>query len=119
MAASSVRGVPDSLKRFGLAVRAARRECGWAQEQLSEAAGLDRTYISGLERGQRNPTLTTQCRIATALGRPLSELIKAAEEMQECLLSSAKWRLILSMMKIAVFRICVTHQYAVAKRSLD
>ncbi|MGO8959709.1 MAG: helix-turn-helix domain-containing protein [Streptosporangiaceae bacterium] len=74
--------MPDLLERFGLAVRAARREHGWAQEQLSEAAGLDRTYVSGLERGQRNPTLTTQERIAIALDRRLSELVKAAEEMQ-------------------------------------
>lgn len=74
--------MPDLVARFGLAVRAARREQGWAQERLSEEAGLDRTYVSGLERGQRNPTLTTQQRIAVALGRPLYELIKAAEEMQ-------------------------------------
>jgi transcriptional regulator with XRE-family HTH domain len=74
--------VPDLLARFGLAVRAARRERGWAQEQLSEAAGLDRTYVSGLERGQRNPSLRTQERIASALGRSLSDLIRAAEEMQ-------------------------------------
>jgi transcriptional regulator with XRE-family HTH domain len=74
--------VSDLVARFGLAVRAARRERGWAQEQLSEAAGLDRTYVSGLERGQRNPTLTTQERVAVALGRALWELIKAAEEME-------------------------------------
>lgn len=72
----------DLVTRFGLAVRAARRERGWAQEELSEAAGLDRTYVSGLERGQRNPTLTTQERIATALGCSLADLVKAAEEMQ-------------------------------------
>lgn len=70
------------VTRFGLAVRAARRERGWAQEELSAAAGLDRTYISGLERGQRNPTLETLGRIAAALGCPLADLIKAAEEMQ-------------------------------------
>jgi transcriptional regulator with XRE-family HTH domain len=70
------------VARFGLAVRAARRERGWAQEQLSEAAGLDRTYVSGLERGQRNPTLTTQERIAVALGRTLWELVKVAEELE-------------------------------------
>jgi transcriptional regulator with XRE-family HTH domain len=74
--------VPDLLKRFGLAVREARRERGWAQEQLSDAAGLDRTYVSGLERGRRNPTLTTQERIALALDRRLSELVKAAEDMR-------------------------------------
>ena len=72
----------DLVARFGLAVRAARRERGWAQEQLSEAAGLDRTYVSGLERGQRNPTLTTQERIALALGCSLWELVKTAEEMR-------------------------------------
>jgi transcriptional regulator with XRE-family HTH domain len=74
--------VPDLLARFGLAVRAARLERGWAQEDLSAAAGLDRTYVSGLERGQRNPSLKTQERIAVALDRALSELIRAAEEMQ-------------------------------------
>jgi transcriptional regulator with XRE-family HTH domain len=74
--------VSDLVARFGLAVQAARREHGWAQEQLSEAAGLDRTYISGLERGHRNPTLSTQERIAVALGCPLADLIRAAEEMQ-------------------------------------
>jgi len=74
--------VSDLVTRFGLAVRAARRERGWAQEELSEAAGLDRTYISGLERGQRNPTLTTQERIAAALGSSLADLVKAAEEME-------------------------------------
>ena len=72
----------DLVAHFGLAVRAARREQGLAQEQLSEAAGLDRTYVSGLERGHRNPTLTTQERIAVALGRPLYELVRIAEEMQ-------------------------------------
>jgi transcriptional regulator with XRE-family HTH domain len=74
--------VSDLVARFGFAVQAARREHGWAQEQLSEAAGLDRTYISGLERGHRNPTLSTQERIAVALGCPLADLIRAAEEMQ-------------------------------------
>jgi transcriptional regulator with XRE-family HTH domain len=74
--------VPDLVTRFGLAVRAARTERGWGQEHLSEIAGLDRTYVSGLERGQRNPTLTTQERVAAALGCNLWELIKTAEEME-------------------------------------
>lgn len=72
----------DLVSRFGLAVRAARREQGLAQEELSDAAGLDRTYVSGLERGRRNPTLITQERLAVALKRPLHELIRAAEEME-------------------------------------
>jgi transcriptional regulator with XRE-family HTH domain len=74
--------VPELVARFGLAVRAARQQRGLAQEELAEVAGLDRTYISGLERGRRNPTLSTQERIAAALGCPLADLIRAAEEMQ-------------------------------------
>jgi len=76
-----VPGVGDLRTALGLAVRAARVERGWTQEQLSEAAGLDRTYVSGLERGRRNPTLTTQKRVTDALGKPLHELVRAAEEM--------------------------------------
>ena len=67
---------------FGLAVRSARNQLGLSQERLADMAGLDRTYISGLERGTRNPTLTSQRRIAEALGRPLSELIRDAEERE-------------------------------------
>jgi transcriptional regulator with XRE-family HTH domain len=52
---------------------------GLSQEGLAAAAGLDRTYISSLERGKRNPTLITQERIAAALGRPLSTLVAEAE----------------------------------------
>jgi transcriptional regulator with XRE-family HTH domain len=71
--------VPDLRSSFGLAVRSARLRHGWSQERLSDEAGLDRTYVSSLERGLRNPTLTTQARLAAALGRPLHELIREAE----------------------------------------
>jgi len=71
--------VPDLRTSFGLAVRSARQRHGWSQERLSHEAGLDRTYVSSLERGLRNPTLTTQARLAGALGRPLHELIREAE----------------------------------------
>jgi transcriptional regulator with XRE-family HTH domain len=71
--------VPDLRSAFGLAIRAARERRGWSQEQLADAAGLDRTYVSSLERGLRNPTLITQERLAQALGTPLHELIRAAE----------------------------------------
>ncbi|WP_308119007.1 helix-turn-helix domain-containing protein [Rhodococcus qingshengii] len=65
--------------RFGLVVRRARISVGLSQEGLAAAAGLDRTYISSLERGKRNPTLITQERIAAALRRPLSVLVAEAE----------------------------------------
>ncbi|HEV3232160.1 MAG TPA: helix-turn-helix transcriptional regulator [Candidatus Dormibacteraeota bacterium] len=64
---------------FGRAVRAVRVDRGWTQEQLAEAAALDRTYISGLERGSRNPALSTIERLATALEVKVSTLIVTAE----------------------------------------
>ena len=66
---------------FGLAVRRARREQGLTQQQLAEAAEVDRSYLSELERGTRNPTLTVQARLAAALSHRLSELIRPAEEI--------------------------------------
>jgi transcriptional regulator with XRE-family HTH domain len=71
--------VSELRRAFGEAVRLVRKGRGWSQEQLAEAAGLDRTYISGLERGTRNPALSTQERIAAALGVTLHELLKQAE----------------------------------------
>ncbi|MEV0269702.1 helix-turn-helix transcriptional regulator [Hamadaea sp. NPDC050747] len=70
----------DLLAAFGLAVRRARTELGMSQERLAAIAGLDRTYVSGLERGKRNPTLTTQKRLAAALGVSIADLVIRAEE---------------------------------------
>jgi transcriptional regulator with XRE-family HTH domain len=70
-------------RAFGQAVRAARVERGWSQERLAALANVDRTYVSGLERGIRNPALSTQERIAGALGLPLADLVKAAQALDE------------------------------------
>jgi len=67
------------LRAFGQAVREAREGLGWSQEDLGFEAELDRTYVSGIERGVRNPTLRTVLLLANALKVPPSELIKAAE----------------------------------------
>lgn len=72
---------PSQLEAFGLIIRRARRDLGLSQEGLAARAGLDRTYVSGLERGRRNPTLTTQVKLAHALGRALSDLVREAEEL--------------------------------------
>lgn len=45
-----------------------RKEKGWSQEELADQAGLHRTYISGVERCVRNPTITVVEKIAMALG---------------------------------------------------
>ena len=64
---------------LGEAVRAARHKRGWSQERLAELADLDRTYVSGVERGIRNPALSTLERLADALQMRVSELIRDAE----------------------------------------
>ena len=64
---------------FGAAVRAERERKGLSQEELGFEAELDRTYVSGVERGVRNPTVVTIRRIAAALGVAPSKLVRAAE----------------------------------------
>ena len=65
-----------SLTSFGQNVRKLRGVSGFTQERLADKADLDPTYISGIERGIRNPTLMIIVRLAKALGVPLSELCK-------------------------------------------
>jgi transcriptional regulator with XRE-family HTH domain len=68
------------LAAFGAAVRDLRERRELSQENLGFEAELDRTYVSGIERGVRNPTLTTIWKLAEALGVTPSRLLKAAEE---------------------------------------
>jgi transcriptional regulator with XRE-family HTH domain len=56
------------LRRFGGAVRAWRRQAGLSQEELADRAGLDRTYVGGIERGERNVAVVNIVRLARALG---------------------------------------------------
>lgn len=55
-------------------------ELGLSQEALAAEAGLDRTYVGGLERGERNPTLKVLWSIALVLEVRPSTLVAAAEE---------------------------------------
>jgi len=61
-------------KRFGKRVRELRKQGGLSQEALALACGLDRTYIGGVERGERNISLLNIHRIAAALGVSAREL---------------------------------------------
>ena len=65
----------DVRKRLGQNVQRLRREKGWSQEELADQSGLHRTYISGIERGVRNPTITIVERVASALGRPIGDVV--------------------------------------------
>lgn len=61
---------------FGEHLRDLRRERGWtSQEAFAHHVGIDRTYISGLERGRRNPTLDLIVKLAHGLDVSPSELI--------------------------------------------
>ena len=62
------------LKKFGGNVREKREARNLSQESLAEQADLDRTYIGGIERGERNPTILSALRIAKALKTSVAEL---------------------------------------------
>jgi transcriptional regulator with XRE-family HTH domain len=64
----------QSADRFGKAVRDARMVAGLTQEGLADRSGLDRSYVGGVERGERNPTLAAIEKIADGLGISLVEL---------------------------------------------
>lgn len=66
----------DVRKRVGLNVRILRQERGLSQEALAFECGLHRTYVSGVERGLRNPTVVVLERIAGALGAPAARLLE-------------------------------------------
>lgn len=57
----------DVRRRVGLNVRRYREEQGFSQEAFADQCGLHRTYISGIERGVRNPTVIILDKIAKAL----------------------------------------------------
>ncbi|MEQ9190981.1 MAG: helix-turn-helix transcriptional regulator [Alphaproteobacteria bacterium] len=58
-------------------MRRARQHKAWSQEDLAFECGLHRTYISGIERGVRNPTVLILAKIADALGVEPSGLFKS------------------------------------------
>ncbi len=60
---------------FGSRVRYLRKKLGWSQEHLALKSGLDRSYIGGVERGQRNISLENICLIAKALKAKPSRLL--------------------------------------------
>lgn len=69
------------VKVFGQVLRELREENKTSQEKLAELADLDRTYISLLERGLRQPTLTTLFKLSMALGIKPSELVEKVQSL--------------------------------------
>lgn len=72
--------IPEHRRAFGDRVRQLRKEKGWAsQEAFAHHVGLDRTYVSGVERGVRNPTLDIIVKLAHGLEIHPSELLSTIE----------------------------------------
>lgn len=71
----------DERSRLGRRVRFLRLKAGLSQEDLADACGLDRTYVGGIERGERNPSLKNILKIAGALHVSLPELFPTASEV--------------------------------------
>jgi len=67
---------------FGQAVRELREERGTSQETFALRCGIDRSHYGGMERGERNPSLTTIYKIADALEVRPSEIHARAEQLQ-------------------------------------
>jgi transcriptional regulator with XRE-family HTH domain len=69
-------GKPEDILAKNL--RRLRNSTGLSQEELADRAGLHRTYISSIERGERNVTLRTAFLLAKALGVEAADLLKVA-----------------------------------------
>ena len=67
-------GRTSAQQKLGKQVRQYRTELGYTQEKLEELTGLDRSYISGVERGARNPSIKNISKLAKALKVKISDL---------------------------------------------
>lgn len=65
----------DVRRRLGLNLKRLREEQGFSQESFADHCGLHRTYISGIERGVRNPTVVILDKIARGLKVPAGQLL--------------------------------------------
>ncbi len=71
------------LKQFGQSLKKIRKQQGLSQEALANLANLDRTYISFLEGGKRNPSLLCINTIRTVLGVSFSQLLDGENTLNE------------------------------------
>jgi transcriptional regulator with XRE-family HTH domain len=67
------------LKAFGLRMKLLRVSRGWSQEQLAEAAGMHRTFIGQVERGQRGMNILGLWHLSKAFGIPIGDLFTDVE----------------------------------------
>ena len=72
--------ITDIGQIFGEVLRRYRSEKNISQEELAFKAGVDRTFVSRLERGIRQPTITTLIGLGQALGVPAADLMRDTED---------------------------------------
>lgn len=72
----------DPLPLFGERVIELRKRLNWSQEKLAHETGLARSYVGGIERGQRNVSLVNICIIAASLGVEPSEMLKFGSSLK-------------------------------------
>lgn len=65
----------DIRQRLAANLRRLRHEKGWSQEDYADRAGIHRTYVSDIERGARNPTITVIEKLAKPFGVKIGELL--------------------------------------------
>lgn len=70
------------LQNLGKRIRAMRSERSISQEELADLAGVHRTYVGMLERGEKNVTVISAAKIAAALGVSVSDLFEGYEDGQ-------------------------------------
>nr|WP_276978497.1 helix-turn-helix transcriptional regulator [Ferrimicrobium acidiphilum] len=71
----------DSLATLGRRIRQKRKALQWTQEDLADKAEIDRSYIGGVERGERNLTFSVLCQVCTALGCDVAELTEGIPDI--------------------------------------
>jgi transcriptional regulator with XRE-family HTH domain len=71
----------ESIKTLGQRIREKRKSLNWTQEHLAAQAQIDRSYIGGVERGERNVTFSILCQICVALNCDVAELTRNIPKM--------------------------------------
>ena len=71
----------DTRTAFGARIRQLRTATGFSQEKLAEAAGLHRTYVGEVERGEKNVSLDNIGKLAAALGVDISHLFEGVRNL--------------------------------------
>ena len=72
----------EDLKTLGERIRQMRKSCGLTQEALADKAKIDRSYVGGVERGERNLTFTMLCQLCEALECDVAALTAGLPEVE-------------------------------------